>query len=94
MFTINRRDFVKLGGLLGLGGVFDADALFRERTKVKSLEQTKKAVKFTRDGIDLSPLEYSRLLFELAEAGKIRARHPARRRLVCLRLLAVWLLHR
>lgn len=78
MFTINRRDFVKLGGMAGLGGVFDAKALYRERSKTLNLNPIDKPVKFTRDGIDLSPLEYSRLLFELAEAGKIEADNYSR----------------
>jgi threonine aldolase len=73
MLTINRRDFVKLGGMVGLGGALDVKALFQERTKTKIIKQMQKAVNFTRDGIDLSPLEYSQLLFELAEDGKIRA---------------------
>ncbi len=71
MLEINRRDFVKLGSLFGLGGVLDTGVVFRDRTKILSLEQTQKTIQFTRDGIDLSPLEYSRLLYELAEAGKI-----------------------
>jgi threonine aldolase len=78
MFTINRRDFVKLGGMLGLGGVIEAGSLFRQRTESKTLEQMQAAVQFTRDGIDLSPLEYSRLLLELAEAGKISADNYSR----------------
>jgi threonine aldolase len=61
-----------------LGGLLDAEALFQERTKTKDPEQMSKAVKFTRDGIDLSPLEYSRLLFEMAEAGEIRADNYSR----------------
>lgn len=73
MFTINRRDFVKLGGMAGLGGALDFESLFQESTKTTALKPMQKAVKFTRDGIDLSPLEYSRLLLDLADAGKIRA---------------------
>jgi threonine aldolase len=78
MYTISRRDFVKLGGLVGLGGVFDKEVLFQERAETKAFIQESQAVTFTRDGIDLSPLEYSRLLFELAEAGKISADNYSR----------------
>ena len=78
MLEINRRDFVKLGGMVGLGGVLDVETLLQESAKTKTLKQPQKAVKFTRDGIDLSPLEYSRLLYELAEAGKIDADNYSR----------------
>jgi len=78
MIEINRRDFVKLGGLLGIGGMLDARGLSLDPKKTDSLSRMQKAVKFTRDGIDLSPLEYSRLLFELAEAGKIEADNYSR----------------
>lgn len=78
MVTINRRDFVKFGGMVGLGGVLDVEELFHEGTKKRNLEQMQTAIKFTRDGIDLSPLEYSRILFELAEAGKIDADNYSR----------------
>jgi threonine aldolase len=73
MLKINRRDFVKLGGLAGIGGMVDTRVLTSEPSKTNPFNRMEKAVKFTRDGIDLSPLEYSRLLFELAEAGKIEA---------------------
>jgi threonine aldolase len=73
MFTVNRRDFVKLGGMAGLGGLFDANTLYRERARTKDLNQMPKTVQFIKDGIDLTPLEYSRLLSEMAEAGKISA---------------------
>jgi len=78
MIEINRRDFVKLGGLLGIGGMLDARGLSLDPKKTDSLSGMQKAVKFTRDGIDLSPLEYSRLLFELAETGKIEADNYSR----------------
>jgi threonine aldolase len=78
MVNINRRDFVKLGGVAGIGGVLTAKVLFQEDSKTKDLGRKQKAVKFTRDGIDLSPLEYSRLLLELAEAGKIEADNYSR----------------
>jgi len=78
MYTINRRDFVKLGGIFGWGGVLDA-AFLREGTeRVQLAQATKRPVNFTKDGIDLSPLEYARLLYELAEAGKIRADNYSR----------------
>ncbi len=78
MFEINRRDFVKIGGLAGIGGMLDARMLSPEPSKTKDLRRMQKAVKFTRDGIDLSPLEYSRILFELAEAGTIEADNYSR----------------
>jgi threonine aldolase len=78
MFEINRRDFVKLGGLAGIGGMLDARVLSPESSKTRDLDRMQKTVKFTRDGIDLSPLEYSQLLFELAEAGKIEADNYSR----------------
>lgn len=78
MFEINRRDFVKIGGLAGIGGMLDARVLSPEPSKTKDLRRMQKAVKFTRDGIDLSPLEYSRILFELAEAGTIEADNYSR----------------
>jgi threonine aldolase len=78
MFEINRRDFVKLGGLAGIGGMLDSRVLSLEPSKTNSLNLMEKAVKFTRDGIDLSPLEYSRLLYELAETGSIEADNYSR----------------
>jgi len=78
MFEIKRRDFVKMGGLAGIGGMLDSSVLSLEPLKTNSLNRMEKAVKFTRDGIDLSPLEYSRLLFELAEAGMIEADNYSR----------------
>jgi threonine aldolase len=78
MFEINRRDFVKLGGFVGIGGLLDNRVLTSKPLKTNSLNRMEKAVKFTRDGIDLSPLEYSRLLLEMAEAGKIEADNYSR----------------
>jgi threonine aldolase len=78
MLIINRRDFVKLGGMAGIGGLLDTKGLSSETHKTNSLKTQQSAVKFTRDGIDLSPLEYSQLLFELAEAGKIEADNYSR----------------
>jgi threonine aldolase len=78
MLTINRRDFVKLGGLAGISGMLDARLLSSASQTSNSSGRMEKGVKFTRDGIDLSPLEYSRLLFELAEAGNIEADNYSR----------------
>ena len=78
MFEINRRDFVKMGGLAGIGGMLDTRVFSPESSKTRDLNRMQKTVKFTRDGIDLSPLEYCQLLFELAEAGKIEADNYSR----------------
>jgi hypothetical protein len=78
MPEINRRDFVKMGGLAGFAGMLDTRVFSSEPSKTSSLNRMQKTVKFTRDGIDLSPLEYSRLLIELAEAGKIEADNYSR----------------
>lgn len=67
----NRRTFIKMGGLAfaGMGSHYTPIQI---KDSKKELERYQKAVKFTRDGIDMTPLEYSHMLFKLSEQGEIK----------------------
>ena len=71
MNLINRRSFLLSSGLL-VGGVasgFRFPASKETDEELKSLQST---VKFIRDGIDMSPLEYSWELYQMAQKNKIQ----------------------
>lgn len=61
--TINRRDFLKTGSISALGVPF---AGFSSAKLEKADMKVQKTVKFTRDGIDLNPMEYAELLTKIA----------------------------
>lgn len=75
-----RRNFIKVGGL----SLFSGGALLRSGQTSSSnkesdlLVRDRSAIKFTRDGLDLSPLEYSSLLYELSSNGKIEVDNYSR----------------
>ncbi len=75
MFT--RRDFFRSGGLTlaGLGTLGLKRVSAQER---KQLARLQSAVKFTRDGIDMHPLEYADLLTHMADEGEIPVDHYSR----------------
>jgi len=60
---LNRRDFVKIGSVSALGIPFAGFSATEIEKSDKSMEQK---VKFTRDGIDLNPVEYAELLSKIA----------------------------
>ena len=60
---INRRDFVKTGSVSAIGLPFAGFSSIETETTDNKMEQK---VKFTRDGIDLNPSEYSALLSKIA----------------------------
>ncbi len=69
--NLNRRNFLKSGGLMmaGLGsGIYPVFSKEQE----KELTKMKQTVKFTRDGLDLTPLETISLLHDLEQRGEIR----------------------
>ncbi len=68
---MNRRDFVKLGGIIAAshGYVFSKSTPAADSTKLSDL---RRSVNFIYDGSYLSPLEYSNLLMKLADEGKIK----------------------
>ncbi|MEA1896596.1 MAG: beta-eliminating lyase-related protein [Bacteroidota bacterium] len=70
MNLINRRSFLVNSGLLagGLASGFRFPASKETDEELKSLQST---VKFIRDGIDMSPLEYSWELYQMAKENKI-----------------------
>ena len=69
---MNRRDFIKIGGILaaGTGHIYSKPQSPIDTTKLNKLQQK---VNFIFDGSYLSPLEYSHLLMRLADEGKIKA---------------------
>jgi len=77
---IGRRNFIKVGGLsLFSGGAFLRSGELSKHTKESdSLAGDRSAIKFTRDGLDLSPLEYSSLLYELSAGNKIEVDNYSR----------------
>ncbi len=81
MKNVKRRDFLKAGGFsvfgLGVSGYLKGNSDVFSK-KEPELLRKKSAVKFTRDGIDMSPLEYSELLFKLSSGNKIVADNYSR----------------
>ena len=73
MSAFNRREFVKLGGMAALISMAGGNAFSRSQPNEADLNTLQKAVKFSGDGIDMTPLEYSHLLLKLAKRGEIKA---------------------
>ena len=71
MNLINRRSFLVSSGLLagGVASGFNFPASKETDKKLKTLQST---VKFIRDGIDMSPLEYAGELYQLSKEDKIK----------------------
>ncbi len=73
----SRRDFFRTTGLTAAAlGTMSFSPL--SSPDKKTLAHLRSAVKFTRDGIDMHPLEYSDLLTRLAEEGKVPVDHYSR----------------
>lgn len=68
---MQRRDFIKLGGLLAAGST--AVNAWPSNHSISNLDNTKNRVYFFWDGIYLSPTEYTTLLMRLVDEGKIKA---------------------
>jgi threonine aldolase len=70
---LGRRDFIKAGGL----SLFSGGSLLRSEQPRRSgkendrLVRDRSAVKFTRDGLDMTPLEYSALLNDISSSDGI-----------------------
>jgi len=81
MNRFSRRGFMKSGAaatVLGLAGNVSSSRSRPTQQQLKNSVQANAAasreiVQFTSDGLDLTPLEYSRLLLKLAEEKKIEA---------------------
>ncbi len=74
----SRRDFFRTGGLTAAAlGTMSFSSPFSSSDK-QQLARLHSTVKFTRDGIDMHPLEYSTLLLQLADEGKIPVDHYSR----------------
>lgn len=71
MNLINRRSFLLSSGLLagGVASGFSFPVSKETDVKLKALQST---VKFIRDGIDMSPLEYAGELYQMAKENKIK----------------------
>ncbi len=69
---IKRRDFMKLGSLLA-SGMFYSPVLSYAADPDTRLKTAGRKVNFIYDGSNLSPIEYSRLLMQMADEGKIKA---------------------
>ncbi|MFC1501960.1 threonine aldolase family protein [bacterium] len=68
---MDRRHFMRTGGLMAAGTVSFPRVTLTRADKAK-LKQLRSSVNFIWDGLALSPLEYSDLLMQLADKGKIR----------------------
>ncbi len=73
MSVFNRREFMKLGGMAALISMAGGNAFSRSQPDVADLNALQKVVTFSGDGIDMTTLEYSHLLFKLAKRGGIKA---------------------
>ena len=71
MNLINRRSFLLSSGLLA-GGVASGFRFPASKETDKELKSLQSTVKFIRDGIDMSPLEYSWELYQMAQEKKIQ----------------------
>lgn len=72
MNRLGRRGFMKSGAAAGVLGF--ADSLFSSRCSVKANAWASgDTVQLMSDGLNLAPLEYSRLLLKLAEEKRIEA---------------------
>ncbi len=71
MTKFNRRTFILNSGLIA-GGVSAGFRFPADKKVSKQLKNDRERVQFTRDGIDMTPLEISYQLQELAENEKIQ----------------------
>lgn len=71
MNLINRRSFLLSSGLIA-GGVASGFRFPASKETDKELKSLQSTVKFIRDGIDMSPLEYSWELYQMAQEKKIQ----------------------
>lgn len=69
--TLNRRNFVKLTSAASIFGI-SQKSISANNPLMLYEKSNAKAVHFTGDGLDISPLDYSKLLVKLAEQGKIK----------------------
>ncbi len=69
--TLNRRNFVKLASAASMLGM-SSETVFSNKLLNINERNNNKEVHFTGDGLHLTPLDYSRLLVQLAEEGKIK----------------------
>ena len=75
---MKRRGFIQSSGLF-VGGISTGFSFIGpDKSQAEELRKLKKVIKFTRDGLDMSPFEYSHELFKLAESGKIKADYYSR----------------
>ncbi len=72
---MGRRDFMKLGGTMAASGIHAGMSAPALAAQADELERLQHAVNFIYDGSYLSPVEYSHLLTQLAENGKIAPDH-------------------
>ena len=73
---MERRQFIKLGGMAATAGL--AYAPFLPQGKDKSSDKPSGTVNFTSDGLGLTPREYASLLCQLAEEAEINADYYSR----------------
>lgn len=71
MSRMGRRDFMKLGSTMAMAGMQVGRSAPASGAETHKLQRLQQAVNFIYDGSYLSPLEYSHLLTQLAEDGKI-----------------------
>jgi threonine aldolase len=71
MNKFNRRSFILNSGLIA-GGISAGFRFPSKNQADKQLRTMQEHVQFTRDGMDMTPLEISLLLQEMAEKGKIQ----------------------
>ena len=72
MKTFNRREFIKYSSAAGATGLLSKRAIAMSDSNQYNIDYLQKAVKFTRDGIDMTPQEYAQLLTQLAKQDKIK----------------------
>ena len=75
-----RRNFIKAGGLSLFSGVTFLNGRTDHSSIIEHdiLKRDRSAIKFTRDGIDMSPMEYSSLLYEMSSGNKIEVDNYSR----------------
>jgi threonine aldolase len=64
----NRRDFLKTGGALALSGVAGVSLASERNDAPGKANLEKQAVRFSGDGLSLTPHEYTRLLSQMADS--------------------------
>lgn len=69
---MKRRGFIQSSGLI-VGGISTGFTnIGSGKTQTNKVKSLKKIIKFTRDGLDMGPMEYSWELNQLAESTKIK----------------------